>query len=149
MTNQRKRINIVSMKMIREKSILYSPRKITCPSDGVELAKEVLNESDREKFIVISLDTKNQPTTIDICSVGSLNASIVHPREVFKTAILSNAASILLAHNHPSGDPNPSKEDISITERLKEAGDVVGIKVLDHIIIGEDCYYSLKENDQF
>lgn len=80
MEANRKRINIVSTKMVKEKSILYSPRKISSPIDGVELVRTVINDSDREKFIVISLDTKNQPTNIEICSIGSLNSSIVHPR---------------------------------------------------------------------
>ena len=81
------------------------------------------------------MNTKNEPTNITVVSVGSLNKAIVHPREVFKTAILSNAASIMAFHNHPSGDPNPSKEDINITLRLKECGKIMGIELLDHIII--------------
>jgi DNA repair protein RadC len=79
-------------------------------------------------------------------SIGSLNQSIVHPREVFKTALLSNAAAILLLHNHPSGDPAPSQEDLAITRRLIECGDILGIRVLDHIIIGEDCFKSFSED---
>ena len=76
---------------------------------------------------------------------GTINTSLVHPREVFKRALLNNASNIMVAHNHPSGDPNPSKEDIQITERLKEAGNLLGINLLDHIIVGEDKYISLKE----
>lgn len=96
-------------------------------------------------LIVCCLNTKNEPTSISTVSVGSLNSSIVHPREVFKTAVMSNAASIIIAHNHPSGDITPSKEDKDITLRLKEAGDIIGIKLLDHIIIGDRNYLSLKE----
>lgn len=140
-----KRINIVSIKMVREASVLYDIRKIATPKDGVNLGKMFLEDLDREELIVCCLDTKNKPTAINVVSVGSLNSSIVHPREVFKPAILSNSASIMLFHNHPSGDPAPSKEDISITERIKESGRILGIELIDHIIIGNDSYCSLKE----
>ena len=140
-----KRISIVSIKMVREASVLYDIRKIDSPKDGAELGKKFLDDLDREQLIVCCLDTKNQPTAINVVSVGSLNTSIVHPREVFKPAILSNSASIILFHNHPSGDAEPSKEDISITERIKESGNILGIKLIDHIIIGNDSYCSLKE----
>lgn len=144
----RKRIDIVSIKLCREKSILYEPRTISKPLDAVNLLKQFLDSLDREEFIVISLDTKNQPTSINICSRGSLNSCIVAPREVFKPAILSNANSILVGHNHPSGITKPSTEDISLTERLKEAGRILGIELIDHIIIGGENYYSFKENQQ-
>lgn len=91
------------------------------------------------------MDTKNQPTAINTCHIGSLNASIVHPREVMKPAILSNAASILIGHNHPSGQPEPSQEDINVTRRLKDAGKLMGIDLLDHIVMGDDSFVSLKE----
>lgn len=140
-----KRISIVSIKMVREASVLYDIRKIGSPKDCVELGKKFLDDADREQLIVCCLDTKNQPTAINVVSVGSLNTSIVHPREVFKPAILSNSASIILFHNHPSGDPEPSKEDISISERIRESGSILGIKLIDHIIIGNHSYCSLKE----
>ena len=141
-----KRINIVSIKMVREGSILYDVRKITTPLDAVELGRKFLDEADREKLVICYLDTKNQPISVSVVSIGSLNSSIVHPREVFKVAILSNAASIILFHNHPSGIADPSKEDISITTRLKEVGKLIGIELIDHIIIGsEGNYCSLKE----
>lgn len=141
-----KRINVVSIKMVKETSILYDIRKIQAPKDAVELGKRFLEDSDREQLLVCCLDAKNQPTAINVVSVGNLNNSIVHPREVFKSAILSNSASIILFHNHPSGDPTPSKEDTNITERVKECGNILGIKLIDHIIIGDNSYYSLKEN---
>lgn len=140
-----KRINVVSIKMVKESSILYDIRRIESPKDAVELGKRFIEESDREQLLVCCLDTKNQPTAINVVSVGNLNTSVVHPREVFKPAILSNSASIILFHNHPSGDPTPSKEDTNITERLKECGNILGIKLIDHIIIGDNSYYSLKE----
>lgn len=141
-----KRVNIVSIKMVREGSILYNKRKITSPLDAVNLGKQFLEDADREALIACCLDTKNQPISLNVISIGSLNSSIVHPREVFKVAILSNAASIIIFHNHPSGDPTPSKEDIHVTNRLKESGNLIGIDLIDHIIIGsEGSYCSLKE----
>lgn len=141
-----KRVDIVRVKMVKETSIKYPNRKITCPKDAVELACNFLSDSDREIMLVICLDVKCQPTVINICSIGSLNASIVHPREIFKAAILSNASSIIIAHNHPSGYPSPSNEDISITKRIQECGILLGINLTDHIVIGATGHFvSLKE----
>ena len=98
----------------------------------------------KEHFIALHLDGKNRIVCCDMVSTGSLNQSIVHPRELFKTALLSSAAAVILLHNHPTGDPTPSTEDIEITRRLREAGDMIGIRVLDHIVIG-DSYYSFSE----
>lgn len=140
-----KRISIVSLKMVREGSILYNVRKICSPSDAVNLGRTFLEDADREALLVCCLDTKNQPQSLSVVSVGSLNSSIVHPREVFKLAIISNSASIIMFHNHPSGHVEPSDEDITITKRLKECGKLMGIELLDHIIIGSDQYCSLKE----
>lgn len=140
-----KRINIVSLKLVKESSLLYKERSVRSPEDGYKLLKLFLEDKDREHFIVVALDTKNQPVSINVCHIGSLNASIVHPREVMKTAILSNAASILVGHNHPSGKVEPSREDMDVTKRLIEAGKIIGIEVLDHIIVGDAGYTSLKE----
>lgn len=101
---------------------------------------------DRETFVVLYLNTKNRVIKKEIVSYGSLNATIVHPREVYKEAILNSAAHVVVAHNHPSGDPTPSNEDLEITEKLYKAGEVIGISLLDHVIIGEEGqYYSFKE----
>lgn len=143
--NHAKRVDIVSIKMIKESSVLYANRKIMTPKDCLEIVKPLLEECDRERLVVCCLNAKNEPTNISIVSIGSLSTSIVHPREVFKTAVISNSASIIIAHNHPSGDPIPSKEDISITERLKESGKIIGINLIDHLIIGDSKYLSLKE----
>ncbi|MBR0584964.1 DNA repair protein RadC [Bacillus altitudinis MN12] len=140
-----KRVNIISLKLVKESSLLYKERSVRSPEDGYQLMKLLLADKDREYFIVASLDTKNQPVSINVCHIGSLNASIVHPREVMKSAILSNAASIIVGHNHPSGEAEPSKEDIEVTKRLGEAGKIIGIDVLDHIIVGDDTFVSLKE----
>ena len=145
MSNVAKRINIVSIKMVKESSFLYQTRKISSPKDAYEMIKEQLEGLDREQFIIACLNTKNEPTNISVVAVGILNKAIVHPREVFKTAILSNAASIMAFHNHPSGETTPSQQDIQLTNRLYEAGELLGIKLLDHLIIGEGTFTSLKE----
>ena len=144
----RKRVDIVSLKVCKESSILYEPRKISSPLDALELCKNFLENLDREQMIAISLNTKNEPTNVSVVSIGTLNSSMAHPREIYKVAVMSNANSIIIAHNHPSGDVKPSKEDISITKRLKEVGEIIGINLIDHIIIGsKDRYTSLKEMD--
>ena len=126
--------------MEKVKSMLVDNKNIGSPKDVYKIVSEYLDGVDREHLVLLTLDTKNKITSISTICIGSLNASVVHPREVFKPAILSNAASIILAHNHPT----PSKEDISITRRIKDGGDLLGIKLLDHLIIGDD-YTSLKE----
>jgi DNA repair protein RadC len=140
-----KRVNIVSLKLVKESSLLYKDRCVRSPEDGYQLLKQFLGEVDREYFVVVCLDTKNQPTSLNVCHIGSLNASIVHPRECFKPAILSNAASILVGHNHPSGKAAQSMEDVEVTKRLVESGKILGIDVLDHIVLGDGEYVSLKE----
>src|SRR5690625_4508103 len=140
-----KRANIDRLQMVKECSVLYKNRVIRSHEDGYELFKQFLGDVDREHFVVACLDTKNQPTALNVCHVGSLNSSIVHPREMMKPAILSNATGILIGHDHPSGNPEPSQEDINVTKRLKEVGKIMGIDLLDHIILGEDTFTSLRE----
>ncbi len=146
-----KRVDIVSIKMVREGSVLYKNRKVSSPNDAVALIQDFLEDADREKFVVAYLNSRHEPTAIHTVSIGTLNSSFVHPREVMKAAILSNAKTILLSHNHPSGsDVTPSEEDISITKRLVNAGKILGIDILDHVIIGENGkYYSFKEEGRF
>lgn len=119
--------------------------KISNPSDVSVLLMNEMKFLKKEHLKVLLLDTKNQVIDIETVSIGSLNSSIVHPREVFNIAIRKLAASIVVVHNHPSGDTKPSKEDISITKRLIDSGEILGIKLLDHIIIGMNKYCSLKE----
>lgn len=104
-----------------------------------------LENMSSEHFVMVCMDTKNKIAGAHIISIGSLDSAIVHPREVFKAALLNNAGAIILAHNHPSGDPEPSKDDIETTQRLVTAGTIMGVKVLDHVIIGDGRYTSLKE----
>lgn len=139
-----KRVNVVSVKLVRESSVMYEPPRYvnTPPQDAARLVEEFLVYSDREKVVAICLDVKNQPTAISTISMGTLHSSLVHPREVFKAAILSNAAGFILAHNHPSGELTPSKDDISVTERIKKAGELLGIDLLDHIIVGDGQRYT-------
>jgi DNA repair protein RadC len=118
---------------------------IYSPEDIAKLLMTEMRWLQKEYFKILLLNTKNQVLASPIISVGSLNASIVHPREVFKEAIRCSAAAIILVHNHPSGDPSPSVEDISITKRLSEVGKLMDIAVLDHVIIGDGKYVSLKE----
>ncbi|MCK9267510.1 MAG: DNA repair protein RadC [Alkaliphilus sp.] len=121
--------------------------KIQGPEDISNLLMEEMRYLNKEIFNIILLNTKNNVIAIENISIGSLNASIVHPREVFNIAIKRSSSAIILAHNHPSGDPKPSTEDINITKRLIEAGTIIGINVLDHIIIGDGIYFSMKEKE--
>ena len=122
---------------------------INSPDDVNKIIQSYLNGVDREHFVIMLLNRKNGIIGINTVSVGDLSSSIVHPREVFKPAIVAGAASIILAHNHPSGDPTPSSQDLLVTKRIKEAGDILGIEVLDHIIIGDGRYASLKAMNLF
>ena len=118
---------------------------IRSPEDGANYCMEEMRFLSQEHFVCLYLNTKNQVLQKTTVFIGSLNASIVHPREVFKEAFKRSAASIICLHNHPSGDPSPSREDIEVTKRLVECGKIIGIEILDHIIIGEHKYVSLKE----
>ena len=119
---------------------------ITSPENGVALLMPRLRYESKEHFLVVLLNSKNKVLDVEQISEGSLNSSVVHPREVFAPAVLHHAAAILTAHNHPSGDPTPSKEDKDLTNTLVQAGKYMGIPVLDHIIIGDAKYFSFKEH---
>jgi len=151
-TNKPRTIKFRTIKAIYETLIvsenitnyLKTGTRFTAPSQVYETFSFLMKET-KEMFITLHLDGKNRIIALDLVSIGSLNQSIVHPRHVFSTACLSNAAAIICVHQHPSGDPSPSSEDLSITRRLKEAGEIMGIKVLDHIIIGDGQYLSFVE----
>ncbi|MBT9134666.1 MAG: hypothetical protein DDT39_00709 [Firmicutes bacterium] len=121
------------------------PSSIRSPEDVQKLLLERLRYEEREHFFTILLNTKNHCLGIEEVSVGSLNSSIVHPREVFRAAIRRSAAALIIAHNHPSGDCAPSREDMEVTRRLTEAGRLLGIDVLDHVIFGDGVILSFKE----
>src|SRR5690606_38651417 len=118
---------------------------IRSPEDAAQLLMEELRYLQKEHFVCLFLNTKNQVLGQETLSMGSLNASIVHPREVFRSAIKRSSASIICAHNHPSGDPTPSPEDIEVTSRLSAAGQLVGIELLDHLIVADRKFISMKE----
>lgn len=120
-------------------------RSISSPKDVANFLMPRLRFLDKEHFIILLLNTKNQVLKTETVSIGILNQSLVHPREVFKLATKNSAAAIIFVHNHPSGDPNPSSEDIALTRRLNQAGELMGISVLDHVIIGDGSYISMKE----
>jgi DNA repair protein RadC len=123
----------------------YSEKKITSPQDIAEMFIPLLKDELKEKFILICLNSANKVIKYDVISIGNLNSSIVHPREIFKAAIENSSASVILMHNHPSGNPEPSSEDISITKKLVEAGKMLDIPVFDHIILAGNNYTSFVE----
>ena len=133
----------------RVQASLKTSSIIRTPKDASDLVMEKLRYLDREVMQLLILDTKNQVIATPLVSVGILDASMVHPREVFKDCIRRSAASVILVHNHPSGDPTPSDNDIKVTDRLRRAGEILGIDVLDHIIIGDNRFVSLKEEGFF
>jgi len=122
---------------------------VKTPEDVAGLVRSRLKGKKKEYFLALLLDTRNQLIRVAEISVGSLDSSVVHPREVFKEAVLASAASVIFVHNHPSGDPEASEDDIKLSKRLAEAGELMGIDVLDHIIIGDKKYLSLKREGLF
>ncbi|MCL5291216.1 MAG: DNA repair protein RadC [Actinobacteria bacterium] len=143
-------IYVAKVKIITVKETTDTERMtVNAPAEvaSLKLVKDELLQSDREKFICLHLNTKNSVLSYEVVSIGTLSSSLVHPRELFKAAILSNSAALILCHNHPSGDSTPSAEDIALTKRLVKAGNLLGIDVLDHVIVGETSFVSLKERD--
>ncbi len=122
---------------------------LNSPKTVANYLKSLYAGEEREIFCTIFLDSKNKPIGREIISIGTLNQTMVHPREVYRAAISNGACSIMISHNHPSGDPEPSQEDILVTKRLAKVGDLVGIPVLDHLIIGKEDYISLKQRGVF
>jgi len=143
-----KAIQLLAIKEIvkRKNSMRDTVEKIKSARDVFNLFKEETRNHSKEHFFTVLLDTKNKIMKIEEVSIGILDATIIHPREIFKEAIKSSASRIILVHNHPSGDPTPSEEDISITKKLISAGEIIGIEVLDHVIIGKEGYYSYCED---
>lgn len=141
-----KKINIISLKVCKEKSVEYSFERIIKPKDILKLIKTAVGDTDREYFIVINLNNQNLPNSIEITSIVSLTETMVSPREVFKSAIVSNSAKIILCHTHPSGSTSPSDADIKITNALVQIGKFLDIPVIDHLIVGGESVYSLMEN---
>ena len=139
-------LDIVSIRLIKEKTLRDIFPPVTSDDCAANIFQELIGNLDREVMAMITLDIAQQPINASIVSVGTLTNSMAHPREIFKTAILSNAHSIILAHNHPSGSVAPSFEDEQITRRIQEAGKLLGIELIDHLIIGHENYYSITHN---
>ena len=134
--------------LVKESAHRYNiNRKISEPADAVAAFNAVfhMNEESQELFAVLFLNVRNVIVGVHLISRGSVDAAVAHPREIFKAALLHNASNILVAHNHPSGDVNPSREDDVLTKQLTKSGSILGIPVLDHVIIGDDSFYSYRE----
>lgn len=132
--------------LVKESLAHLSPVTIRDSQSAYRLLVPLFDGLDREHFLVVGLDAKHGVIGINTVSMGSVTLSIVHPREVFKPLILMNASAVILAHNHPSGDSTPSPEDRALTRRLKEAGELLGITVLDHVVLGEGRYHSFADH---
>lgn len=130
-------IKVVNVRLVKEPS-LYSTKEVTSPEAVMEVVAGELKNYDREVFAILNLKTNGKPINLHICSIGTLDAAMVNPREAFKAIILSNAASFICVHNHPSGNCEPSQDDIAVTERMVKCGELMGIKMLDHIIIAAE-----------
>lgn len=139
----RKRVAVIRTIAIREKSLLYEGRSIRTPKDAVRLAEPFVENADREYLLVCCLDGRSQPVSMETVAIGTVSQCLVGMREVFKNAVISNAASIILFHNHPSGNTEPSQEDMETSRKLRQAGELLDIKVLDHIILGKGSFQSL------
>lgn len=142
-----KPVGIIRLQMVKEQRTLYGMGRLSTPKEAVAAVKPLFEMCDREVTAVMSVDTKCSPLAVEVVSVGGLDACTIDPRIIYKHALLSNAASVLCFHNHPSGDPEPSVADKRMTERLYEAGKILGVRLLDHIIIGDDAYFSFQEHD--
>ena len=141
------RVPVYRVTLVRERRLPHTQPQLRSSRDAAVIFRQHLGEVDREHFMVAMLDQKHKVIGINTVSMGSLTASVVHPREVMKPAILSNAAALLCCHNHPSGAPQPSQEDRALTKRLVDAGQLLGIHVIDHIILGDgsETYYSFAD----
>ena len=144
---QKKKAKLFAIRELARRMMTVSPKidVVHGPEDVAHFAMPRYRFEDKEHFAIVVLNTKNHIIAMPDISIGSLTASVVHPREVFREALKYPAASIILLHNHPSGDPSPSREDIAVTQRLAKAGKILDIPVLDHVIIGDNRFVSLKE----
>ena len=142
------KLNVVRIKLIDD-TPLFGNELIQSADDAIFLKQKELRNCDRETFCALHLNAKGKPLSMSVVSIGELNSTLVHPREVFKASILSNASAVIFMHNHPSGELTPSEEDKKATKRLEMAGQILGIPVVDHIIVGEnkENYYSFHAND--
>ncbi len=141
----KKKVGIVRIQMVKEDRSLYGMRRFQDATAAAEMARVLFSMADREIFLVVSLDSKLEPMAAEIAAVGGVESCAVDMRSIFKHAILNNASYLICLHNHPSGDPAPSWEDRKITDRIAQAGQLLGIHLVDHIVVGEDRYFSFRE----
>lgn len=139
-----KRIAVYGVVLVRDSSVVVQSKAADSPAAAAEILRAHIGQVDREHFVVLLVDSRRQVIGINTVSIGTASASLVHPREVYKPAVLLGAAAIVLGHNHPSGNTDPSIEDKEATRRLVRAGELMGIPVLDHVIIG-DGFFSFRE----
>ena len=138
-------VPLVAIQVVRECPTRYRTIRVGTPHRAAEIAREILGWPDREHFLVLALDMKQRVNAVHVAHIGTLSSTDISPREIFKFALLANAAAVIAAHNHPSGDPSPSYEDFAATGKLVRAGNVLGVEVLDHIILGDNGFVSLRE----
>ena len=137
----KKKVGIIKLKMVREGTLLYGAERFHRAKEAAEMIRPLFEYSDREMMVVMSLDTALAPIALEVAAVGSLNACVIDARDIFKHAILSNAARVLCFHNHPSGNLTASRDDILVTEKIRMAGELVGLELIDHIIMGLNGEY--------
>jgi DNA repair protein RadC len=135
----------VRIELVRDAASDYAEQPIRGAAEVWRLLRQEIAGWDRERFLTLLLDGRHKAIGLEEVSVGTATASLVHPREIFKGIILANAVAFILVHNHPSGDPSPSREDREVTERLKKASELMGIKLLDHIVFGKEGFHSFAE----
>lgn len=138
----------VNIRMVPD-APMYSQTAISGPEDAVYMVADLLKDMDRECVCVINVNAANRPINVNVVSIGAVNYAVCHPADIFKAAVLSNATGMLLVHNHPSGNVNPSKDDIKVTDRMTKASEIMGINLLDHVIVDLALtkYYSIKANE--
>lgn len=144
MAKKENELKNVAVRLVEQPSFL-SDEKVDSPQAAVRVLGKELKDYDREVLCVVNMNTKNRPINASIVSMGILDGALAHPREIMKTAILSNAAQILLLHNHISGEVTPSRQDIALTDRMQKVCDMMGIPLADHVIVGENQYFSFRE----
>lgn len=144
MAKKENELKNVAVRLVEQPSFL-SDEKVDSPQAAVRVLGKELKDYDREVLCVVNMNTKNRPINASIVSMGILDGALAHPREIMKTAILSNAAQIILLHNHISGEVTPSRQDIALTDRMQKVCDMMGIPLADHVIVGENQYFSFRE----
>lgn len=142
---EQNRVSVIRTIAVREKSYWTKGKCFCCPEDAAEFAKPLFKNADKEYLVVCCLDGKSQPISMEVVAIGMVNQCLVGMREVFKNAILSNAVSIIVFHNHPSGNSHPSGSDFDISKKLRKAGKLLDIEVLDHIVLGDEEFHSIAD----